>query len=134
MLYLLYRSDHPELDYNGGQEPIIHFVSDMHKTIRWAVENNLKYAFTTSNAGSEYFRDYTNKADLDKINWNAVNTNNWQNCREEKQAEFLIEKCFPWNLIEFIGVYSDIQLQQLSKILDNTEHQPQIAVKREWYY
>ena len=83
---------------------------------------------------AEYFNDYTNEADLDKINWDAVCARDWQNCREEKQAEFLIEKRFPWELVDFIGVYSDTQLQQLTNILETAEHHPQTAVKRDWYY
>lgn len=134
MLYLLYRSDHPELDYYGGQEPIVHLVANMHKTMNWAGENNLRCAFTTSNAGSKYFNGYTNEADLNKINWSAVCARDWQNCREEKQAEFLVENYFPWELVDFIGVYSDIQLQQLTSILGTAVHRPQIAVKRDWYY
>ena len=108
MLYLLYKSDHPEMNYHDGQTPIVHLVADLQKTISWAIHNKLRYAFTTSNAGSEYFNDYIDIKNLNKINWNAVNSRNWQHCREEKQAEFLIENCFPWQIIEGIGVYSEI--------------------------
>ena len=134
MLYIFYCNDHPDITYCGGQAPIVHLVADMRKIMRWADENNLRCAFTTSNAGSEYFNDYTNEADLDKINWDAVHARMWKDCREEKQAEFLIENCFPWELVDFIGVYSDIQLQQLTGILETAEHRPQTAVKRDWYY
>ena len=134
MLYTFYCNDHPDITYRGGQTPIVHLVADMRKTMRWADENNLRCAFTTSNAGSKYFNDYTNEADLDKINWNAVRTHMWKDCREEKQAEFLVENRFPWNLVEYIGVYSDTQLQQLTGILETAEHRPQTAVKRDWYY
>ena len=134
MLYLFYCNNHPELTYRDGQTPIVHLVADMHEAICWADENELRYAFTTSNAGSKYFNDYTDEADLDKINWEAVRARDWQNCREEKQAEFLIERQFPWELVREIGVYSEEQLQPLSCILATVAHRPPIAVERNWYY
>lgn len=134
MLYLFFAGNHPELDYRGGQEPIVHLVADMHKAILWAEQNNLRYAFTSSNAGSEYFNDYTSEKDLDKINWDAVRAHDWRDCREEKQAEFLIEKRFSWNLIEKIGVFSQTQYSQLSDILSSADHCPPVEIKRNWYY
>ena len=32
MLFIFYRGNHPEMDYRGGQEPIVHLVADMHRT------------------------------------------------------------------------------------------------------
>jgi hypothetical protein len=55
MLYMLYRKNHPEIDYTKGQEPIIHLVANFNKVVEWAENNNKRWAFTTSNAGSSYF-------------------------------------------------------------------------------
>ncbi len=139
MLYMFYKGNHPEISYRGGQEPIIHLVADMYQTKLWAARNNLHSTFTTSNAGSCYFNDYTDEKDLNKINWTAVNALVWKDCREEKQVEFLIEQRFPWELVEGIGVYSVVQYQQVNVILANAKmanarHCPPIAIKREWYY
>ena len=134
MLFTFYRGNHNEIDYRGGQEPIIHLVADMHRTVCWAEENGLKWVFTSSNAGSYYFDDYTNEDDLDKINWDAVRAHDWRECREEKQAEFLIENKFPWNLIECIGVYSETQLRQVNAALNKSDYRPPVEVKRNWYY
>ena len=134
MLYIFYRNDHDEIEYHGGQEPIVHLVADMHRTVLWAAQNNLRCAFTTTNAGSEYFDDYTEEKDLNRINWDAVRASDWRDCREEKQAEFLVEKRFPWNLIEKIGVYSSKRYQQLSDILSTASHHPLVEIKQDWYY
>ena len=134
MLYLIFARNHPELDYRGGQESIVHLVADMHETMFWAVQNTLRYAFTTSNAGSAYFDDYTKEEDLNKINWDAVQAHDWRECQEEKQAEFLIENRFPWNLIEKIGVYSREQYSQLSGILSTANYRPPVEIKQDWYY
>ncbi|MDR0932297.1 MAG: DUF4433 domain-containing protein, partial [Victivallales bacterium] len=111
MLYMFFCDNHPEIEYHGGQEPILHLVADMSKTIQWAKQNNLRWAFTTSNAGSSYFDAFCDTGKLDKIDWNAIQAKYWNtdNVRERKQAEFLIERCFPWALVEEIGVYSETQ-------------------------
>lgn len=83
MLYLIHKRN-PELEYNGGQSPIVHLVADLENTIGWANLNNKKWAFTSSNAGSFYFEDFSNLSQLNEINWNAVHENYWSSCREAK--------------------------------------------------
>jgi hypothetical protein len=134
MLYIFYKDNHEEIDYHGGQEPIIHLVADMHKTIDWAKLKSARWAFTDSNAGSFWFDDYNNLSDLDKIDWNAVATSSWGVAQDKKQAEFLVEREFSWDLIEGIGVYSEKQYRQVSSILATAQHRPRIAVKQNWYY
>ena len=36
MLYLIHRANHPELDYRGGQGPIVHLEADLHEAANWA--------------------------------------------------------------------------------------------------
>ena len=134
MLYMFYMNNHPEITYRGGQTPIVHLQIDLYKTVQWANQNNKRWVFTDSNAGSFYFNDYANLEQLGKINWNAVQTGDWRDCREQKQAEFLIEEQLPWKLVEEIGVYSKAQLQQVNSILQAAMHRPLVNVKRDWYY
>jgi len=134
MLYMFYMNNHPEITYRGGQTPIVHLQIDLYKTVQWANQNNKRWVFTDSNAGSFYFNDYANLEQLGKINWNAVQTGDWRDCREQKQAEFLIEEQLPWKLVEEIGVYSKAQLQQVNSILQAATHRPLVNVKRDWYY
>ncbi len=134
MLYLFYINNHSEIEYHGGQYPIIHLEADLYRVVQWANANNKKWAFTLSNAGAYYFEDRADLAQLNEINWNAVNTQYWSECRESKQAEFLIEEQFPLELVEQIGVYSQQYLQRVNNDFINVNHQPRIEVKREWYY
>ena len=134
MLYMFFRHNHPEIAYRDGQEPIVHLVADMHETQNWAEGNHLRCAFTTSNAGAYYFNDYTSVSDLDKINWSAVFAENWQGMQEDKQAEFLIEQKFPWQLVEKIGVYSELQYSKAAQILKSADYQPVLKIERNWYY
>ena len=95
MLYLIYMANHPELAYRGGQEPIVHLEADLRTVVAWAGENDQRWAFTLSNAGSYYFEDRCDLAQLDEIDWDAVQASDWLRCQEPKQAEFLIRGPVP---------------------------------------
>ena len=134
MLFLISRANHEELQYRGGQVPIIHLEADMRQAVEWAEANNLRWAFTLSNAGARYFEDRCSLDQLDEIDWNAVQATNWQQCKEGKQAEFLIEQRFPWELVTRIGGISAQVHAQVSAALAETNHKPRVEIKREWYY
>jgi hypothetical protein len=134
MLYLIYCRN-AELTYQGGQEPIVHLEADLHATIAWAQQNGRRWAFTLSNAGAYYFEDRSDVANLGEINWDAVEARQWAGSRKEgKQAEFLIEREFPWHLVERIGVYSPAYVQPVSNAMRGSAHRPLIEIKRDWYY
>lgn len=135
MLYLIYMANHPNLTYRGGQEPIIHLEADLYDVIGWADANKRRWAFTLSNAGSRYFEDRCRIEDLHEINWAAISANRWQGELEDgKQAEFLIEESFPWDLVERIGVYSQAVAQRTSDIMRGAAYRPSIEIKKDWYY
>ncbi len=94
MLYLI-RQQHQDLTYKDGQGPIVHLEADLHATVQWANAQTRRWAFTLSNAGSYYFEDRADLAQLHEINWDAVATRSWSSCKEPKQAEFLLEQSFP---------------------------------------
>ncbi len=71
MLYLIARSNHPNLQYRGGQDPILHLEADMHSSIAWAEKNARHWAFTLSNAGAVYFEDRCQTSQLNEINWRS---------------------------------------------------------------
>lgn len=133
MLYLIHRRN-PELTYQGGQEPIIHFEADLHATVAWANAQAKRWAFTLSNAGAYYFEDRNNLAQLSQVNWDAVQANNWQQCKEGKQAEFLLEYGFPWQLVERIGVRNHLIHGQVANALPAQGHRPVVEIRPEWYY
>lgn len=134
MLYLIYQGNHPDLEYRGGQGPIIHLESDLRQTIHWAEAQGQRWAFTLGNAGARYFEDRSHLEHLGEIDWNAVNATNWRACKEGKQAEFLIERQFPWELISRIGVRSRTTYDQVLTVLQGGAHKPVVEMKPEWYY
>lgn len=140
MLYLIHKANDPELTYKGGQALILHLEADFHEAVVWAEQNSRRWAFTLSNAGAYYFEDRCNLTQLEDLDWEAVYNNGWgysgvpQSVRENKQAEFLIEKQFPWQLFKRIGVHSYSVYQEVINSLQAAEHKPSVEIKGEWYY
>lgn len=133
MLYVIHMANHPELTYKGGQGPIVHLEADLCQTVAWAEKHNQRWAFTLSNAGSSYFKDRRDLAQLNEIDWNAVQARDWQHCKEPKQAEFLIEHRFPWKLVSRIGVRSRQVYHQATAALQ-AAHKPRLEIRSDWYY
>ena len=75
-----------------------------------------------------------------EINWDAVQTNKWSGLgisglvKEGKQAEFLLERSFPWHLIERIGVLGQGTAQQVANVIREAAYRPRVEIKRDWYY
>lgn len=134
MLYLIYRANHPELGYRGGQGSIVHLEADLRQTVDWAEEHGQRWAFTLSNAGAYYFEDRCDLAQLGEIDWDAVQARNWQQCKEGKQAEFLIERRFPWELVSRVGVLSRQVYGEVNTALQAATDTPRIEIMPDWYY
>ena len=134
MLYMIHRANDPDLSYKGGQGPIVHLEADLLAAVAWAEESKRRWAFTLLNAGARYFDDRADLAQLGEIDWDAVQARDWQDCKERKQAEFLLEHSFPWHLVERIGVCSQQTYQQVQRAMIASSHRPRVAIKRDWYY
>ena len=66
-------------------------------------DNQLRWAFTFSKTGAYYVQFRADMAQLEELDWNAINARYWQDCKEEKQAEFLVEHSFPWELVRALA-------------------------------
>ena len=134
MLYVITMANHSELDYRGGQGPIVHLEADLHEAVAWADRHGRRWAFTSTNAAASYAEDYSDLEQLDEIDWNAVEARDWRQCRGRKQAEFLIERSFPWLLVRRIGVRSVSIHGQATAAMRAADHLPDVELRREWYY
>ncbi len=140
MLYLICQANHPELSYRGGQGPIVHLEFDLYASVQWAEENNRRWAFTLSNAGSNFFEDRCDLAQLHEVNWDAVQADRWSGVgtpslvKEGKQAEFLVEGSFPWGLVESVGVLNRTTYTQAAHALGASNYKPRLEIKPAWYY
>ena len=140
MLFLIYRANHPDLTYHGGQGPILHLEADLRTVVDWAEANGRRWAFTLSNAGAAYFEDRCDLAQLGEINWTAVQATTWSGSgvdplvKEGKQAEFLVEQSLPWPLVSRIGVWTTAIRLQVEQALQDADHRPVVEVLPGWYY
>ena len=134
MLYVIHMGNNLDLPYRGGQRLIVHLEADLRKTVAWADRNGRRWAFTLTNAGSKYFEDRCNLEQLDEIDWKAVRARDWRHCTDEKQAEFLIEKSFPWKLVRRVGVCSQRAYDRACDAVKAASHRPRIEVVPKWYY
>ena len=134
MLYVIYRANHVELSYRGGETQIVHLESDLGEAVEWADRTSRRWAFTLSNAGSHYFEERCDLADLDAIDWQAIAAKNWQQHKESKQAEFLVENSFSWNLVRRVGVQSRPAHVRVVEAMRGAVHRPNIEILPNWYY
>ena len=136
MLYLLYRSNHADLSYRGGQSPMVHLEADLGEVVEWANAHNRAWAFSTGNAGARYGRFFKDLAYLMKLNWAAIAAHDWKDplVKDGKQAEFLMHKSFPWQLVERIGVIDGQRRDEAAAIVERCSHKPSVAIQRDWYY
>ncbi len=136
MLYLLFRGNHPDLTYTGGQRAILHLQADLQTVANWADKQGANWAFSDRNAGTRYTSFYNDLNDLGRIDWNAVNAADFRDSqvKEGKQAEFLMYQEFPWQLVEKVGTYDQMVADQVNQTLQNSTHRPVVSVERGWYY
>ena len=93
-----------------------------------------------SNAGGRYFEDRGSLEALHEIDWVAVGARNWAgpgvpgSLKDGKQAEFLVEHHFPWELVERIGTRSREIVQRVSEALTGQAHRPPVEIRTDWYY
>lgn len=87
------------------------------------------------NAGNAYFEDRCDLDRLDEVDWTAVRATNWAGALQEgKQAEFLVEHSFPWDLVSRIGVRTMATRLRVEQALRDAAYRPVIEVLPAWYY
>lgn len=134
MLYVIHRRN-AELSYHGGQDRIVHLVSQIGTAIE--VSNGKPWAFSDGNAGARYTRFSNDLARIDElVDWNAVGALDWRDptVKERKQAEFLVHEQFPWEGILAVGTTNQAIADEVQHLLSPHQHRPQVIVKQGWYY
>lgn len=137
MLYVIHRGNHEELSYRDGQEPVVHLQADLHQVVEWATHQQRRWVFTSTNASFSHCHDFKDLDRLDEIDWDAVNMRDWRDplVKEAKQAEFLVEAYFPFQLFEHIAVCTPQTQQRVQRMLQQSKYNyltPHIIPS--WYY
>jgi hypothetical protein len=134
MLYLLHHGNHPELSYKGGQKPIVHLEIDLHAAVAWAEKHARRWSFSKGNAGTRYTPFYNSLEQLSVLDWSAIAATDWRDLfiKDRKQAEFLVEKSVPWELVERIGVIDEDMRNKVGDVQRLAAHKPTVSVMRDW--
>ncbi len=134
MLYAISRGN--VQSYDEGQQPLIYLVS----TAQAVREAGLPFVFTNGHSIIEYTDFYEDLSYLDQIDWSLMRLRFWAKSDEDsdrvrrRQAEFLVYKSCPWELITEVGVINRDMKRLVTESLENSGHKPPIIVRRGWYY
>ena len=136
MLYIMYRGNHADVSYRGGQEPLIHLEADLAQVAAWADQQRVPWACSDRNAGAYVVNFFTGLQDLHRIDWAAVANTDFRSplVKEGKQAEFLLHRFMPWQLFTHIGVHNAQVAAQVQSLLANQTHRPPVTVEPNWYF
>lgn len=127
MLYVIHQGHD---DYQGGQERVLHLISDV-ATIR---ATNPSCFFTDIHADLDYAEQIDDFDRLSELDFNKINKKFWQDFKEEKQAEFLAYESVEWRSIHRIGVKTQTVANDVNVLLQDVSHQPTVEVQPRWYY
>lgn len=128
MLYVIHKGNTNILD---GQERIIHLVSNID-----IVSHYTPCFFTDRHADLAYAVQCDDLSSIHQsLNWQAIEALSWQDCKEQKQAEFLAYNYLPWVAITEIGVCN----QQTEQAIYNLQQKyqlklPNVSIYPTWYY
>ncbi|NPV00880.1 MAG: DUF4433 domain-containing protein [Brevinematales bacterium] len=135
MLYAIHKNNVPQ--YPKGEESIIHIVTSIAKII----EFDRPFIFTDGHAVMKLSDFYENISELDILDWEVINNNYWADTEDDndrkrrKQAEFLVYEFLPFFAIQKIGVYNNIIEKKVREIVKtHPQYSLQIEIRPEWYY
>lgn len=123
--------------YAGGQRCIVHLVTDCQAV----AASGLPFVFTDGHAVmTPLSHFYDDLAHLGKIDWSVMSSMYWNDTQAQpdrkrrRQAEFLVHRTFPWNLVKVVGVHNAAAKQMVEGILQQGDHRPNVIVRPDWYY
>lgn len=115
----------------GCQTDIVHLVS----SVAAALKLDRPWAISDVNAGAGYATFSNNLEALETLDWNAIQTRQWQGKMSAKQAEFLLLDQFEWSSIAAIGCHNAQTADKVSATLKKLPGpHPQVVVENSWYY
>lgn len=124
---------------NRVQTDMIYLVTK----VSIVVDNKLSFIFTDGHpittGLSDFFQDIS---DLPEVDWDIMKAKYWADTQEDqdrkrrRQAEFLIADSCPFSIISSICVNDQTKLECVKAVLASNpnSHTPKVIVKCNWYY
>ncbi|MBL7818659.1 MAG: DUF4433 domain-containing protein [Saprospiraceae bacterium] len=120
------------------QSDIIYIVCKLHCLI----EKDYKVIFTDGHAKNKVTRFYTDIQDLNRLDWESINAQYWQNTdtnpdrMRRKQAECLVKSQVPPQCIAALVVYDEATKNEMEKLVQKSGHKIGVHInpKSQFYY
>lgn len=115
---------------------MIYFMTN----IKSVIDNNLTYVFTDAHAIRRLSNFYTHTADLDKVDWEVMVSDFWNdtdddmNKKARRQAEFLIHRRVPISACLGFAVHNNKVKSRVETIMGDAGHSLPIASRPKFYY
>ena len=122
--------------YDEGQEPLIYAVS----TVETIVQAQLEFVFSDGHGIAAFTQWFDDLNDLDKVDWDMAYADYWADTVDDmdrqrrKQAEFLVHRFCPWEVVHRIGVLNEAVKERVERILNRKNISMPVEVRRQWYY
>lgn len=122
--------------YPEGQRPLVYLVT----TIPAVRARELQFVFTDGHAVVGISEFYDDLGDLNRIDWNIMVARYWGETDEDRdtprrrQAEFLIYRVCPWDIIKAVVVIDEEMQRRAIDIVSTSSHQPPVLIRPAWYY
>jgi len=123
--------------YTGGEESIIYLVTDFGKLTNCG----RMWCYTDGHAAEAISSFFTNSKDLVLIDWAAIDNWSWKNTEDDndkkrrKQAEFLVRNSVPFSVFSYIAVKNEtIKTNVLNILAKNNIQSIEVKVEDRWYY
>jgi hypothetical protein len=124
--------------YNEGQEPLIYLVS----TAQAVRDAGIGFVFSDGHGIAAFTQWFDDLAELDQVDWRAVQARYWADTpqamdrQRRKQAEFLIHRFCPWELIQEIAVVNVAVRDRVRDILQGVpvDYRRPVRIRPNWYY
>lgn len=124
--------------YDGGQEPLIYLAVSLKSIIK----GGLSFVFTDGHAAMDFTEFYDNLDDLKNVDWPLMSATYWNDTNDDpdrsrrRQAEFLIHRFCPWELIAAIATKNEVMKDKVIEIIEDAQiqHKPNVKSSSKLYY
>lgn len=134
MLYVIQKGNDAEVIPTAA-ENIIYLVS----STETLVEHGIGFVFTDRHALLDYANFFHSPADIEKLNWAMIKTDQWgrhfgSERMELKQAECLVYSHLPVKSINGIAVYNETAYTRVVQYLSNAGKSIEVKIKPTFYF
>lgn len=134
---MLYAIAHGGVEgYAGDQSSIVYLIS----TVQQAVTASLPFVISDGNATSILTSFYNTIDGLNRIDWNLMKQEFWNNTAQSpdrkrcRQAEFLVKDTFPTDLILGVAAQNQDMADRVQLCIARQIQNMKLLVKPAWYY